>query len=545
MSQLWLSVCLPWNLLFSAAFVCTTADRAPHVCLATKMSSAENFNKGRCASCVPYDVVTTASLAQSNVSSKWVFTSCGGIQCGGDSAKCHGKGTEHGRTATAREEQTVSTPSSPTSVCGWKLLPLCAEHILSVTADAGHLLRWLDLQDVTPHNRVACCSGPHEACILSLFIVLQKTWRDRSVSFQLQDMLQDLIFSPSCWQHDLLLNANIDRVLPSSCILERTGGTRTNVEGMPRCCNEQSSRKRPSIPVSSPVARTDHGRHLGGRKMTLPGGLLCNAGDSSVREGPVAPTPRLAQKDEVKRDAVRPDLCVCECNLRETQFRQYHSFSWSVFHDPLLRCTVADILQFFDLSKLSFELNMLWKQQGFYFSSTSNMSASRISPWHAMAENYAPSTPLGHTAQDSASNRRHTSWLIIRMATHPAFCVHVLPWLDRSEFRQIRMACNHLPQNSGSSRWSKDRETWHEKMQIASWRTGAKKQKTYATRGAIMVLATMMTARRDTQRLDTCSAHLRRTIIPQPRDCTMDSKPAVCPEHQANHSSRTHASLAG
>ena len=54
-----------------------------------------------------------------------------------------------------------------------------------------------------------------------------------------------------------------------------------------------------------------------------------------------------------------------------------------------------------------------------------------------------------------------------------------------------------------------------EKMRITFWRI-------YATRGAVMVLATLCTSRRETKRLETCSAHLRRTIISQPRDCAVD-----------------------
>ena len=45
--------------------------------------------------------------------------------------------------------------------------------------------------------------------------------------------------------------------------------------------------------------------------------------------------------------SIQPDLCVCDCNLRETQLRQCHFFSWSVFHDPLFRCTCKDFFRFF------------------------------------------------------------------------------------------------------------------------------------------------------------------------------------------------------
>ena len=54
---------------------------------------------------------------------------------------------------------------------------------------------------------------------------------------------------------------------------------------------------------------------------------------------------------------------------------------------------------------------------------------------------------------------------------------------------------------------------------LAYWNN---KQKAQATRGAVMVLATLWTTRRDTQKLEICSAQLRRDIIPQSWDCTMD-----------------------
>ena len=48
-----------------------------------------------------------------------------------------------------------------------------------------------------------------------------------------------------------------------------------------------------------------------------------------------------------------------------------------------------------------------------------------------------------------------------------------------------------------------------------------KKQKTQATRGAVMVLAALWTDR-DTQKVDMCSSQLRRAIILQPWDCAVD-----------------------
>ena len=43
---------------------------APHVRVLTKMSLAERVDSGRFAFCVPTDVVSAASLVQSNVSSR-------------------------------------------------------------------------------------------------------------------------------------------------------------------------------------------------------------------------------------------------------------------------------------------------------------------------------------------------------------------------------------------------------------------------------------------------------------------------------------------
>ena len=48
-------------------------------------------------------------------------------------------------------------------------------------------------------------------------------------------------------------------------------------------------RNRTTIPVSIPVARTDHGRQMGGQNLALPSRLAGNAAnDSGMRERPVA-----------------------------------------------------------------------------------------------------------------------------------------------------------------------------------------------------------------------------------------------------------------
>ena len=108
--MLWLSMYLLWNLMFAADFVCTTADRAPHVCVATKMSSAENVNKGLCTSCVPSDVVTAASLARSNVSSKWVSL-----------AAAAASAVETRRTVMEKEQSMARARAA--AVCEHHLLP--------------------------------------------------------------------------------------------------------------------------------------------------------------------------------------------------------------------------------------------------------------------------------------------------------------------------------------------------------------------------------------------------------------------------------------
>ena len=54
---------------------------------------------------------------------------------------------------------------------------------------------------------------------------------------------------------------------------------------------------------------------------------------------------------------------------------------------------------------------------------------------------------------------------------------------------------------------------------LARWN---KKQKAFGTRGPVMALATLWTSRRDTPKLEICSAQLRWAIIPQPWGCTID-----------------------
>ena len=95
---------------------------------------------------------------------------------------------------------------------GRKLLPLCAERIISATTDAGpaDLFRWLNPQDVSRTVWLAPRAvGLYDARILPLFTVLQKTRSDRNKPFQLR-YLQELIFTdgsrgPSCWKCELLL----------------------------------------------------------------------------------------------------------------------------------------------------------------------------------------------------------------------------------------------------------------------------------------------------------------------------------------------------
>ena len=75
--------------------------------------------------------------------------------------------------------------------------------------------------------------APYEAGILSLFVVLRETRRDRNKPLQLHDMLQELIFmdggAAQRWltKPELLAARAVvvckHRLLPSFCILEKLG----------------------------------------------------------------------------------------------------------------------------------------------------------------------------------------------------------------------------------------------------------------------------------------------------------------------------------
>ena len=102
--------------------------------------------------------------------------------------------------------------------------------------------------------------GPYEACILSLFIFVQRTRRDRN--------------STRTSSFALILH------------LRKDFGIKHNAQGKPRRCSGQYSRQQPTMSVSILAARTDHGGQMGGRNLALPGRLACTAYDSGKREGP-------------------------------------------------------------------------------------------------------------------------------------------------------------------------------------------------------------------------------------------------------------------
>ena len=109
---------------------------------------------------------------------------------------------------------------------------------------------------------------------------------------------------------------------------------------------------------------------------------------------------------------------------------------------------------------------------------------------------------------------------LFSMAAEPGLS-HVLPWLDRTDLRQIRRVCNQLSEYIRERYLSlgfRMRGVWQDPAPedanniLACWNRTRKSQ---ATKGAVMVLATLWTTRHDSQELHTCSAQLRWAITPQ------------------------------
>ena len=143
--------------------------------------------------------------------------------------------------------------------------------------------------------------APCEACILSFVHRLEKTRPDRNKSFQIRDVLQELFFTDGGAPQTLHKRSELPTAR-TAAVFEHSLFP-SFAPGMPRCCNGQYSRQRPTVPVSIPVARTERDDRW------VAGTWLCRADwlamrmTSGKREGRGAPTPRLAQGDEVERDA--------------------------------------------------------------------------------------------------------------------------------------------------------------------------------------------------------------------------------------------------
>ena len=122
------------------------------------------------------------------------------------------------------------------------------------------------------------------------------------------------------------------------------------------------------------------------------------------------------------------------------------------------------------------------------------------------------STQLRCSANTHVGPSRHTRRTIFSMATRPGFC-HVLPWLGWSQLAtdrnglqsdpRIHTTAADLARHVGNGEFG---EIWHHKMQITSWR-GATSRKPALQKEPFMVLATLWTSTRDTQKLD--FMHLR------------------------------------
>ena len=175
---------------------------------------------------------------------------------------------------------------------------------------------WIPKTCLSRHTWLAVRAlASYEAGILSLFVVLRKTRRDRDTPIQLQDMLQELLFiesgAPQSWlgRSELLAASTAavyeHRHLPT-LHLGKNLGTRCNEEGALQCCNGRSSRERQTLPDSMSRARTYNSRQLGGWNLALPRRLAGNTDGSGIREGPVAASPRLARRGEVQFDFPRP-----------------------------------------------------------------------------------------------------------------------------------------------------------------------------------------------------------------------------------------------
>ena len=128
--------------------------------------------------------------------------------------------------------------------------------------------------------------APHEARILSLFIALQKTRRDRNKPLQLRDLLQNLIFreggAPQSWlKKSELLAARAAAVCETSPLalvlhLRRTWKPVAIWRGYRNVVLYDTLLGRQTISDSTPLARTDIGPQIGGWNVALTGRLAGN-----------------------------------------------------------------------------------------------------------------------------------------------------------------------------------------------------------------------------------------------------------------------------
>ena len=195
MHQVLRVVCLSWNLLFA---VCTTALRAPHVRVVTKMSLAKCVNNGRFAFCVTSDVVA----ARSNVDSK------GKIQRN-DMEKGQSLSGQH---LLGKDRQYLRLGARPQLLergCGM---------------EDEQIVRWLDLPG-------RASAGPRGSrCV---FIVLRRTYRDNNKPFQLRsaELAQKVRAAGSRRCCGV-------RTSPLALVLHlgKNLGARNNVEGISKTC---------------------------------------------------------------------------------------------------------------------------------------------------------------------------------------------------------------------------------------------------------------------------------------------------------------------
>ena len=145
---------------------------------------------------------------------------------------------------------------------------------------------------------------------------------------------------------------------PTLCILENLETSR-DVEGTSKCCSVRYSRQRQTVSGSISFERTYQSRQLGWNLE----GLAGSAVDCGVRD--LSP-PLLILHKETRSNLTLQNFCDKPAFASGFDFLVNVYLRWSVFHQRLLQCTLAEIFRFFEVGQLTFDLCELWEQQEFF-----------------------------------------------------------------------------------------------------------------------------------------------------------------------------------